>query len=118
MTETLENRFPGVRRAPSQLQWLSDNGPGYTARLTVFHGRALGFEICTTPSYSPQSNGMAEALVKTFKRDYVYVNDLSSAAIVRQQLASWFEDYNQNAPHKGLQMQSPREYLAKAKSAS
>ena len=118
MTETLEKRFPGARKAPHSLQWLSDNGPGYTARQTVFHGRTLGLEICTTPSYSPQSNGMAEAFVKTFKRDYVYVRDLSSAAEVRKQLASWFSDYNLNAPHKGLQMQSPREYLAREKAAS
>ena len=112
MTDTLEKRFPGARQTPKELQWLSDNGPGYTARQTIYHGRQLGFEICTTPSYSPQSNGMAEAFVKTFKRDYAYINDLSSAEAVRQQLVSWFEDYNENAPHKGLRMQSPRQYLA------
>lgn len=78
----------GARTAADLMQWLSDNGPGYTARQTVFHGRAFGLEICTTPSYSPQSNGMAEAFVKTFKLDYVCVNDLTSAAVVRAQLAS------------------------------
>ena len=53
---------------------------------------------------------MAEAFVKTFKRDYVFVSDLRSAEHVRAQLAYWFEDYSENAPHKGLQMKSPREY--------
>ena len=35
----------------------------------------------------PQSNGMAEAFVKTFKRDYVYVNDFKSADELRAKLA-------------------------------
>jgi putative transposase len=53
---------------------------------------------------------MAEAFVKTFKRDYAYVGDLSSAERVREQLPGWFNDYNENAPHKALGMMSPREY--------
>ncbi len=54
---------------------------------------------------------MAEAFVKTFKRDYVYHADLSSAERVIGQLTRWFEDYNDHHPHKGLGMKSPREYL-------
>lgn len=42
----------------------------------------LGFVVCTTPVTSPQTNGMAEAFVKTFKRDYVYLNDLADAVKV------------------------------------
>jgi transposase InsO family protein len=111
MAETVEKRFgAGVREVPHPIEWLSDNGPIYTAHATRDFGRGLGLLVCTTPAYSPESNGMAEAFVKTFKRDYVYVNELWTAQSVLAQLPTWFEDYNENAPHKGLKMKSPREY--------
>jgi transposase InsO family protein len=110
MTEALEKRFQGQMRVPRALQWLSDNGPCYIARDTVEFGRSLGFEVCTTAPYSPESNGMAEAFVKTFKRDYAYLSDLKSEKDILHQLSAWFEDYNESAPHKGLKMMSPREY--------
>lgn len=111
MTESAESRFPDLKVLPHKIQWLTDNGPGYVAEETVLFGRSLGFEICTTAPYSPESNGMAEAFVKTFKRDYVAFGDLSSAERVLEQLPGWFEEYNEIAPHKGLAMKSPREYL-------
>ncbi len=53
---------------------------------------------------------MAEAFVKTFKRDYAYLADLPDAKTVLEQLPSWFEDYNEHHPHKGLKMLSPKQY--------
>jgi transposase InsO family protein len=111
MAETIEARFgEGAPATPHPIEWLSDNGPIYTAHATREFGRGLGLLMCNTPSYSPQSNGMAEGFVKTFKRDYVYVNELHSAAHVLAQIPRWMEDYNQVAPHKGLKMMSPREF--------
>lgn len=71
----------------------------------------IGMEPCSTPVRSPQSNGMAEAFVKTFKRDYVSVNPLPDAMTVIAQLPSWFEHYNTLHPHKALGYCSPREFL-------
>ena len=105
----VEERF-GKAQCPHTIQLLSDNGPQFTSRDTVHFASALGFQVCTTPAYSPESNGMAEAFVKTFKRDYVYVNQLESAWKVMPKISDWMHDYNHHAPHKGLNMRSPVEY--------
>jgi transposase InsO family protein len=112
MLATVEHRFGSdARHVPHCVEWLSDNGSCYTAHDTVEFGESLGLLICTTPVYSPESNGMAEAFVKTFKRDYVYLNQLETAESVMQQLPTWFDDYNEVAPHRGLKMRSPREHM-------
>ncbi|MBV8096828.1 MAG: transposase [Acetobacteraceae bacterium] len=54
----------------------------------------------TTPVESPQSNGMAEAFVKTFKRNYARVNPCSYAATVLRHLEGWFDHDNTVHPHK------------------
>jgi putative transposase len=110
MVDCLESRFGKINYLPHRVQWLSDNGPQYTSHETVIFARSIGFDVRTTPAYSPESNGMAEALVKTFKRDYVWFGDLKDAATVMGQLEKWFEDYNENAPHKGLKMKSSRQF--------
>jgi transposase InsO family protein len=56
----------GDAQGPDAIQWLSDNGLQYTATATVLYAHELGLVPITTPAYSPQSNGLAEAFVKTF----------------------------------------------------
>lgn len=111
MATSIEQRFgAGTVRTPHPIQWLSDNGPPYTAQETRAFGRDSGLLVCTTPAYSPESNGMAEAFVKTFKRDYTRVHPRTDAATVLAQLHSWFEHYNAVHPHKALNYRSPREF--------
>lgn len=113
MAEAVERRFgPEARTTPHPVEWLTDNGPIFTAHDTREFGRSLGLLVCTTPAYSPESNGMAEAFVKTFKRDYAYVHELPSAAAVLAAAPLWVTDYNESHPHRGLGMKSPREYRA------
>ena len=110
MLESVERRF-GASALPHPIQWLSDNGSCYRAHETIDFAIRLGLVPCFTPVRSPQSNGMAEAFVKTFKRDYVYVHDRPDAQTVLSQLPAWFEDYNESHPHKALRMKSPREFM-------
>lgn len=109
MLEAVEKRFGGYR-APHLVEMLTDNGAPYTARDTRIFASQLGLKPCFTPVKSPQSNGISEAFVNTLKRDYVRVTPLPNAEIVLGLIAGWFEDYNNNHPHSGLKMRSPREF--------
>lgn len=71
MITAVEYRFGPVNRLPETIEWLSDNGSSYIAHDTKSLAREMGLEPRTTPVQSPQSNGMAEAFVRTIKRDYV-----------------------------------------------
>jgi transposase InsO family protein len=68
MLEAVEMRF-GSTQAPLAIEWLSDNGSPYTEKETLDFAAALGLVPCFTPVHSPESNGIAEAFVKTFKHD-------------------------------------------------
>lgn len=109
MIRSVEKRF-GALKAPNRIQWLTDRGAVYRALETQYIARNLNLEPCFTAAYSPQSNGMAEAFVKTIKRDYVYNFDCYSADVVLKNIRKWFQDYNQNAPHSALGMKSPAEF--------
>lgn len=113
LDESLWARF-GQRTltTPVEIQWLSDNGGPYISTDTVLYARTLGFRPVTTPAYSPESNGMAEAFVNTIKRDYVQGADLSDGDTVLRQLPAWIADYNRFAPHSSLGMLSPMEFRA------
>ena len=108
MLEAVERRFGGYR-ASASVEMLSDNGSPYIARETRIFAAQLGLKPCFTPVKSPQSNGISEAFVNTLKRDYVRVTPIPNAEIAMRAIAGWFEDYNENHPHSGLKMRSPRE---------
>ncbi|EOR11062.1 hypothetical protein I593_00285 [Acinetobacter tandoii DSM 14970 = CIP 107469] len=110
LVQSMEKRFGAVSNLPHTIEWLTDNGSCYIAKSTRQFAHTLGFQICTTPIRSPQNNGMAEAFVKTFKRDYVYLNDVPDAETVLNALPASMNDYNCNHPHSGLKMKSPQEF--------
>jgi Integrase core domain len=93
------------------IESLSDNGSPDTARETRALAREIGLVPCTRPIESPQSNGMAEAFVKTLKkRDYTGRRPCPDAASVLRQLDGWFEHDNPVHQHKALGYRSPREF--------
>jgi transposase InsO family protein len=65
-----QQAHPLTPSTPHVVEWLSDNGSAYIAKDTLDTATALGLRLYFTPLRSPESNGIAEAFVKTFKRDY------------------------------------------------
>jgi putative transposase len=112
MLAAVEHRFGPVNRLPITIEWLSDNGSCYLANETRSFARNIGLDPRTTPIESPQSNGMAEAFVRTIKRDYVRVSPCPDADTVMHQLSAWINHYNEVHPHKALGYRSPREFIA------
>jgi transposase InsO family protein len=112
LIEAVERRFGTVEAIPAdhELEFLSDNGGAYIAVDTRSVARQLGLRPINTPVCSPQSNGMAESFVNTFKRDYVSRMDLTDARTVMAQLPAAFEHFNEVHPHSSLKMRSPREF--------
>jgi ADP-ribose pyrophosphatase YjhB (NUDIX family) len=113
-TDVVEARWVPLcaYRAPSVIEMLSDNGSPYIAKDTQIFARQLGLKPCFTPIRSQQSNGILETFVKTLKRDYVQVTPLPDAKTVLGLIGGWIEDCNDNHPHSGLKMRSPREFIA------
>jgi putative transposase len=112
MLSAVEHRFGPVSQLPHTSEWLTDNGSCYVAGPTRSFARELGLEPRTTPLESPQSNGMAEAFVRTIKRDYARVSSCPDARSVMAALPDWFAHYNQLHPHRALGYRSPREVIA------
>lgn len=100
-----------MSHASHRVEWLTDNGSCFAAKEIEEFASWLGLISRFTPVRSPEINDIAEAFVKTFKRDYLFVNDRPDAQTILNQLAAWIEDYNEMHPHKGLRMLSPRGFI-------
>ncbi len=50
--------------------------------------------------------------MNTLKRDYVRVTPMPDAQAVLDLAGGWIEECNENHPHSGLKMRSPREFIA------
>ncbi len=109
MVACVEKRF-GSPKASHPVEWLSDNGSAYIARETRNTATALGLRLCFTPVRSLQSNGIAEAFVKTFRRDYLRLSILPDPNTILRLLPAWMDDYNTIHPHSALRFQSPAEF--------
>jgi len=70
MVLSVEHRFGPVNALASPIEWLTDNDSCYTANDTRRFARDVSLVPCTTLVESPQPNGMAEAFVRTLKRDH------------------------------------------------
>ena len=69
----VQRRFPDAMEVPHATEWLTDNEAPHTAHETRTFAASLAARADGRQAYSPESNGMAESLVKTPRRDYVHL---------------------------------------------
>ena len=67
---------------------------------------------CFTPVRPPESNGIAEAFVKTLGRDCIRLTLLPDAATALGLVAGWIDDRNAAHPRSAPAMRSPHELRA------
>ena len=86
---------------------ISDNGSNYTSRLFGQAASELGICLHRTRPYRPQTNGKAEAFIKTLKREWAYARIYSSNAERLDELGSFLNYYNERRPHTSLGLKPP-----------
>src|SRR5690554_3137857 len=57
--------------------------------------------------YTPQQNGMVERLIRTVKKQCLWLHHFQSLDKARQALRAWFTYYNEQRPHQALGMKPP-----------
>jgi len=86
---------------------LSDNGNGYRSHLW----RATCAELRIASRYTrprrPQTNGKAEALIKTLQREWAYRFAYHSSAHRARALPGYLRWYNRHRPHSSLRRRPP-----------
>lgn len=90
---------------------LTDNGSNYISKL--FKQRAKELSICLhrTQAYHPQTNGKAEAFIKTLIREWAYAMLYTSNAERLDALQKFANYYNYRRPHTSLDRLSPASRL-------
>ncbi len=81
---------------------LSDNGNGYRSFAWRDTCTELGIQRRYTRSRRPQTNGKAEALVKTLLREWAYRYAYPSSAHRARALPGYLRWYNQHRPHSSI----------------
>ncbi|RAP70088.1 integrase core domain-containing protein, partial [Candidatus Erwinia dacicola] len=95
----------------SPVDGLTDNGSAYRSHQRRQFARMVGLEPKHTTVRSPESDGMAESVVKMMKRDHISIMPKPDGLTAVKNLAEAFEHYNEWHLHSALGYRSPREYL-------
>ena len=78
---------------------LTDNGSNYTSKLFKARAEKLGIHLHLTRPYRPQTNGKAEAFIKTLKGEWAYSRLFTTNDECLAVLPMFFDYYNYRRPH-------------------
>ena len=90
---------------------LTDNGGNYRSRAFRTVAEAAGVRLKRTRPYRPQTNGKAEAFIRTLQREWAYLRLYRSNQARLDALPQFLAEYNGERPHTGLGGLSPTAWL-------
>lgn len=115
MLKAVETRF-GSYRARQPIEMLSDNGSPYTAKHTRIFARQLGLKPCLTAREEPPEQwhlGSLRAHAEVRLRPGHTAPQRRSRACLAPRLVRGLQHQHQHQHrHSGLNMRSPREFIA------
>jgi transposase InsO family protein len=86
---------------------MTDNGPGYVARLFAKACRWLRIRHIRTRPYTPKTNGKAERFIQTLLREWAYAIPYKTSHNRNADLPRWLTWYNHHRPHGALAGRPP-----------
>ena len=86
---------------------LTDNAFCYTSRVFLAELHGEGISASRTRPYRPQTNGKAEAFVKTLVNGWAYARPYDSSAERTAHLELFLNRYNHHRPHGGIGCRPP-----------
>lgn len=86
---------------------LTDNAKCYSSRLFVEVASHYGVQLRRTRPFRPQTNGKAEAFIKTLQREWAYRRPYTSNPERLEALETFLVDYNYLRPHTAIGNQPP-----------
>jgi len=86
---------------------MTDNGGNYRSRAFRAVADAVGLRHKRTRPYRPQTNGKAEAFIRTLQREWAYIRLYRTNRARLDALPRFLAEYNGQRPHTGLNGLSP-----------
>jgi putative transposase len=96
---------------------VTDNGSPYVVGEIRRFARHIGLVPRANQVSSPQFIRMAEAFIRTLKRNCIRVNPMPDARTVIEQPPAWLDHRNEVHPYKASGYRSPHKYIMQTREA-
>ncbi len=103
--------FALAQRGVAVERVLTDNAKCYSSGLFLDVAEHYGVQLRKTRPFRPQTNGKAEAFIKTLQREWAYRRPYTSNQERTQALDTFLVDYNFARPHTAIGNQPPASRL-------
>lgn len=107
-----------ILRKPKNLILRSDNGLVFASKNFVRLCRKWNVRQEYITPYTPEQNGLVERLFKSLKDECLWRNNFVSILQATEAIEKWVKYYNNDRPHRALNMLSPMMWRSLQKQAA